>query len=334
MLEQMNMYGRDKIEQAIDRLQKFEPAEGYYMAFSGGKDSVTLKALADMAGVKYKAVYSVTSVDPPELVQFVKTFPDVSMEIPRDKNGNAVTMWNLIPKKSMPPTRIVRYCCVGLKEHMGFPGGVKLTGVRWDESPRRKNTRGGLEVAATEHGKHTIKDPDTIDAEEAAEIMEQYTKILLNPIIDWTDADVWQFIHENGVAYCSLYDEGFARLGCIGCPLAGPGQQEKEFERWPKYKENYMAAFSRMVENAKARAKAKGAPYIGYKDAEAVMNWWLKKDQQQGVTTWNGQSDEKTKSRRARKRGAYPARKRAKCWTKNWWDLRLFFRLKSPRRTW
>lgn len=79
MLDQLNMYGRTMVEQAIDRLQKFEPAEGYYMAFSGGKDSVTLKALADMAGVKYKAVYSVTSVDPPELVQFVKTFPDVSM---------------------------------------------------------------------------------------------------------------------------------------------------------------------------------------------------------------------------------------------------------------
>lgn len=144
------------VEQAIDRLRKFEPPDGYYMAFSGGKDSVTLKALADMAGVKYKAVYSVTSVDPPELVQFVKTFPDVSMEIPRDKDGKAVTMWNLIPTKTMPPTRIVRYCCDGLKEHMGLPGGVKLTGVRWDESTRRKNTRGGLETSERKSARRTL----------------------------------------------------------------------------------------------------------------------------------------------------------------------------------
>ena len=143
MLDQINIYGRNMVEQAIYRLKLFEQPDGYFLAFSGGKDSVTLKALADMAGVKYKAVYSVTSADPPELVQFVKTFPDVTMEIPRDKDGKAVTMWNLIPKKSMPPTMIVRYCCEHLKEHMGGgPDNVKLTGVRWQESVKRRKTRG------------------------------------------------------------------------------------------------------------------------------------------------------------------------------------------------
>lgn len=277
MLDQINIYGRNKIEQAIDRLKKFEPAGGYHMAFSGGKDSVTLKALADMAGVKYKAVYSVTSVDPPELVQFVKTFPDVSMEIPRDKDGKAVTMWNLIPKKSMPPTMIVRYCCAGLKEHMGEPGGVKLTGVRWDESVRRKKTRGGLEMAEKKSARRELYDPDTIHAEDVPALLQDKYETIVNPIIDWTDTEVWEFIKSHGVRYCELYDEGFKRLGCVGCPMAGPKGQERDFERWPKYKENYMAAFARMVENAKARAKQKGAPYIGQKDAEAVYNWWLKK---------------------------------------------------------
>lgn len=281
MLDQLNMYGRTMVEQAIDRLRKFEPPDGYYMAFSGGKDSVTLKALADMAGVKYKAVYSVTSVDPPELVQFVKTFPDVSMEIPRDKDGNAVTMWNLIPKHAMPPTRIIRYCCREFKENTGNGAGVKLTGVRWAESPRRKSTRGGLEIAQKKSDVRTreILDPDTIDAEDIKEITANNYEVIINPIIDWTDADVWQFIHENGVRYCSLYDEGYTRLGCIGCPMGGPKQMESQFERWPKYKENYMRTFARLVENNRAKAKAKGGGYIGYKDAEAVMNWWLKKDQ-------------------------------------------------------
>lgn len=278
MLEQLNMYGRTMVEQAIERLRKFEPPGGYYLAFSGGKDSVTLKALADMAGVKYKAVYSVTSVDPPELVQFVKTFPDVSMEIPRDKDGKAVTMWNLIPKKSMPPTRLVRYCCRFLKEHMGT-NGTKLTGVRWGESTRRKNTRAGFEIQTTTSGERELMDPDTVTPEEAAQKIISEHGTILNPIIDWTDADVWQFIHENGVRYCSLYDEGFTRLGCIGCPMGGPKQMESQFERWPKYKENYLRTFARLVENNKAKAKAKGGGYTGYKDAEAVMNWWLRKDQ-------------------------------------------------------
>lgn len=86
------------VEVAIERLKAFEPKEGYYLAFSGGKDSVTVKALADMAGVKYDAHYNVTSVDPPELVRFVQSFPDVKFDFPTDKNGRVITMWNLIPK--------------------------------------------------------------------------------------------------------------------------------------------------------------------------------------------------------------------------------------------
>ena len=112
MIHQLNMQGKDKVQVAIDRLKLFEPPEGYYLAFSGGKDSVVIKKLADLAGVKYDAHYRVTSVDPPELVQFIKNdHPDVIRERPLDKNGNQITMWNLIPKKRMPPTQLIRYCC-------------------------------------------------------------------------------------------------------------------------------------------------------------------------------------------------------------------------------
>ena len=101
-----------------------------------------------MAGVKYDAHYSISSVDPPELVRFIKdVHPDVIMEHARDKDGNIVTMWNLIPKKTMPPTRIVRYCCAYLKEN-GGKGRLKVTGVRWDESVRRKKSHS--EVTFTE----------------------------------------------------------------------------------------------------------------------------------------------------------------------------------------
>ena len=136
------MYGLDMIQVAIERLKAFEPPEGYYLAFSGGKDSVTIKALADLAGVKYDAHYNVTSVDPPELVRFVKTFPDVHFDFPVDKDGRVITMWNLIPRKGMPPTRKVRYCCASLKESQG-EGRFVVTGVRKDESVRRALTRGG-----------------------------------------------------------------------------------------------------------------------------------------------------------------------------------------------
>lgn len=143
---QLNIYGKTKVDIAIDRLKAFEPPEGYYLAFSGGKDSVVIKALADMAGVKYDAHYNITSVDPPELVQFIKReHPDVILDKPRDKDGNHVTMWNLIPMKQMPPTRIVRYCCQALKEEQSN-GRMTITGVRWAESPNRRNNQGEVTI--------------------------------------------------------------------------------------------------------------------------------------------------------------------------------------------
>lgn len=132
----------DKVKKSIERIKAFEPAEGYYLAFSGGKDSVVCKRLLDMAGVKYDSTYRVTSVDPPELVRFIKEqHPDVIREIPKYSDGKPITMWNLIPRKLMPPTRLVRYCCDKLKES-GGDGRMTITGVRWAESASRKENQG------------------------------------------------------------------------------------------------------------------------------------------------------------------------------------------------
>ena len=145
MIGQLNFFGKDKVQVAIERFKTFEPLEGYFLAFSGGKDSVVIKALADMAGVKYDAHYQLTSVDPPELVRFVKSFDDVIIDVPRDKDGERITMWNLIPRKMMPPTRLVRYCCQELKES-GGDGRFTVTGVRWAESSNRKNNQGEVTI--------------------------------------------------------------------------------------------------------------------------------------------------------------------------------------------
>lgn len=146
MIGQLNIYGKDKVEVAIDRLKTFEPPEGYYLAFSGGKDSVVIKALADMAGVKYDAHYINTSVEHPELIYFVREYyPDVKIEAPKDKDGNRITMWNLIPKTKLPPTRVQRYCCSKLKEE-NSNGRMTITGVRWAESHNRRKNQGEVTV--------------------------------------------------------------------------------------------------------------------------------------------------------------------------------------------
>lgn len=156
MIHQLNIYGKDKVETAIERLQDYAKIferqakeEGFFVAFSGGKDSVVIKKLCDLAGVKYDAHYSVTTVDPPELVRFIKReHPDVIFErhyYEKDgycvKAGQPISMLNLIPEKLMPPTRIARYCCQYLKESSG-DGRLTVTGVRWAESANRRNNQG------------------------------------------------------------------------------------------------------------------------------------------------------------------------------------------------
>ena len=141
----------EKERSAIEFLKAMERPEGYYLAFSGGKDSCIIKHLADKAGVKYKAVYRVTSVDPPELVRFIKEkHPDVIREIPHDKEGKPITMWSLIRKKHMLPTRIARFCCADLKE-TGGDGMMTITGVRWAESSNRKNNQGKVTITEKKH---------------------------------------------------------------------------------------------------------------------------------------------------------------------------------------
>lgn len=265
MIDQLNIYGMTKLEVSIERIKQIEPRGGsWYLAFSGGKDSCVIKALCDMAGVKYDAHYRVTSVDPPELVRFIREkHQDVEFEFPRYSDGTVVTMWNLIAKDTMPPTQLARYCCRYLKEEGGADRD-KITGVRWAESNRRRR-RSGLEIQ--QKGRENEKlDPDNMDDDMVRYCM-QSKGFILNPIIDWTDDEVWEFIHRYNVPYCELYDQGFKRLGCIGCPMST--QARKELEMYPKYKQAYIRAFSRMLKNPVKRN------YTKWQTGEEVYSWWL-----------------------------------------------------------
>lgn len=257
----------DKVKIAIERLKAFEPPEGYWLAYSGGKDSTVCKALCDMAGVKYQAHYSVTSVDPPELVRFIKSQPDVSFDIPHDKDGKPISMWSQIVKYKMPPTRIIRYCCKDLKESSG-KGKVTVTGVRWEESVKRKNNQGLITIA----GKNgAVLNYDDNQARRMVEQCYRTKKTLINPIIDWTDDEVWEFIKGYGIPYCRLYDCGYKRLGCIGCPMSNKAADE--LAAYPKYRENYIRAFEKMLIAREQDRKNNKA----WKTGEEVMEWWLGK---------------------------------------------------------
>jgi len=266
----------DKVQVAINRLKAFEPKEGYWLAFSGGKDSVVVKKLAEMSGVKFESHYSVTSVDPPKLVRFVKSLPDVSFDIPRDKTGGAINMWNLIASQSMPPTRLARYCCQKLKESNGA-GMVTITGVRWAESVRRKTNNNLVNVSHYDKSKRLVFNNDNDEAKRMVEQCFRTRKTLVNPIIDWSDEDVWEFIHKYNVPYCELYDEGYKRLGCIGCPMSY--YQKEELEKYPKIKQAYIRAFDKMLKNMEMRnidtTWKTGNIDTTWKTGKEVYDWWV-----------------------------------------------------------
>ena len=266
MLLENTLFGEEnKIEKAIDRLKfAYEMSEkqglgALYVAFSGGKDSVCIAELCRLAGVPYDLYYNITGIDPPEVIKFMKeNYPNLIF------NKYDKPIAQLIIEKHMPPTRIIRFCCSELKER-GGKGRMCVTGVRWAESTRRKNNRKPFERFDKEKMLFN-------DNEEERELFEQCKlkgKFVVNPIIDWTEDEVWEFIHKQKLPYCSLYDEGFKRIGCIGCPMAPVHQREKEFERWAGFKRAYIAVFEVML------AKMPNKEKCTWKTGEEVFNWWL-----------------------------------------------------------
>lgn len=277
----------DKEHTAIARLKEAaRTSEQYYrkpliVTTSGGKDSSVCMELARRAGIEFELMHNHTTADAPETVRFLRAefkrledagFPSerITVTYPVYK-GQRTSMWSLIPQKLVPPTRIVRYCCDVLKEQGGRNRYI-TTGVRWDESVRRKKNRGIYEASTKNAEKKVILNNDNDDKRRLFETCMKQRKAVCNPIVDWTDRDVWDFLEDAKVPVNPLYSCGFNRVGCIGCPLASKARY-KEFAHWPGYKKLYVLAFDRMLEERKRRGKTKGT--VLWNSAEDVFHWWM-----------------------------------------------------------
>ena len=233
-LRELTLEGEvDRVAVAIKRLRTFEPKEGYWLGYSCGKDSIVIRQLAIESGVKFEAHFSVCGgVDPPEIIRFARTVPGLHIDMPPQ------SMWALIRKNKMLPTRLARYCCRELKER-GGEGRLVVTGVRWEESNQRKGRR------------------------MVEQCLKGKAKTFLHPIIDWSSDEVWEYIRERNLPYPSLYDEGRKRVGCVLCPFHRPGG-EADAARWPG-----------IAKQLRRLANEVWKPGGNFASGDEYFDWWV-----------------------------------------------------------
>lgn len=197
----------DLVRESIHFMREHEPAGGYFLGFSGGKDSIVTLELAKMAGVQFIAGYNSTGIDHPEVVRMIRReYPEVRIIHPKR------SFWSVLKTKT-PPRRNIRWCCHLLKETSEDMGlNIRIMGIRAEESAARAK----LGAISKHKGKITVK-----------------------PIFHWPEWAVWEFIHQHRLPYPSLYDEGFSRVGCVVCPyISGTTKgarkaREMSRERYP-----------------------------------------------------------------------------------------------------
>lgn len=262
-----NLY--NKIEKSIAFIQRGErlalslnPSNGYFVGFSGGKDSQVLLDLVQRAGVKYRAVYSVTTIDPPDNVYFIRHhYPEVIFE------HHHPNFYHLVAKKGLP-TICRRWCCDEFKEG-GGAGHVVLTGVRREESKKREKYH-PVKVISERKEHQNRTEPYTIEGIETAhhQCIKGKDKIMLYPLLDWTSTDIWVYIARNHIPVNPCYETS-GRVGCMFCPFASRQQIEHYEETQPK-------AFSLLLDNLTKYLTNSlgGRDRYHLADVKEYWEWW------------------------------------------------------------
>ena len=282
----------EKDQKAIERIKMASEMSLHHYGkplvctYSGGKDSDVMLELFKRSGIPFEVYNSHTTADAPQTVYHNReVFRELELQGIKctidyhvNPDGSRTTMWNLIPQKLMPPTRLMRYCCSELKE-TGCANRMIATGVRWDESTNRKS-RESFEVLS-KNKKNQVKVSDEkmllSDCDETRKLFERCqmkAKTVVNPIIDWNTSDIWDFINSEKIITNCMYEQmGYERVGCIACPMAKKKKRREEFADFPQYKQIYIHAFDRMIEERKKRGKT-----VDWACGEEVFLWWMEDD--------------------------------------------------------
>ena len=241
--------------------------------YSGGKDSDTILQLAKESGVPFRVTHNLTTADPPDNVYYIRrVFARLREEgIDCRINVPKRSLWRIMRETLVVPSRVMRVCCSELKERRMPDAPYIVTGVRWAESAGRR-AKSGIAMVYTASApppsspRYTAGEQAaaaagllTTDDASSRRLFEQCAMRgvrVLNPIIDWSDDDVRSYLRSRGIEGNPLYKEGWTRIGCVGCPLAGRRAREIAFARYPKLYKAWADAIAYVI----ARRKEMGDP--------------------------------------------------------------------------
>ena len=260
---------QDKVKSSLQMIQRAERLalslnpSGFWVAFSGGKDSQVLLELCKMAEVQFHAYYNVTSNDPPENVYFIRHYyPEVTFVHPK------VNFFHLIEKKGLPTLKH-RFCCEQLKERSGA-GYVVVTGVRREESLKRAGYN-SVDVISRRK-EHQGRNDYSIESIEVANhvCIKGKDKVMLRPILEWSECDVWEFLRLRGLPINPCYAK-FQRVGCMFCPFAKRSQIEFFEQEYPKFRQLFVDSLQRFLDRRAERLPNATDSLCG---AEQFYDWW------------------------------------------------------------
>ena len=266
---------RKKINNAIVLLQKYEKlalqlnSDGFFLAFSGGKDSQLLYLIAELSGVKFKAYYSNTTNDAVENVRFIREkYPNVTFLIPKEN------FYKLVAKKGLPTTK-KRYCCAILKEQAGA-GYAVLTGERKEESAKRRKYTSVVIQSRNEKRAKIISENEIVKHE----CIKGRDKLRIRPILEFTENEVWEILKHYNIPKNPCYNTQ-SRIGCILCPFAPKKQIEDYLQRYPRIKRNILKSLQTFLDSKEGF----------FTDAEECFDWWLSK---KSVAEWKANKKQTT----------------------------------------
>lgn len=182
----------------------------FYVAFSGGKDSVVALDLVQRAlpHNEFKVLFGDTRMEFPDTYDVVR---QVEEQCRFDKidfltsksQASPMDTWSVFG----PPSQTMRWCCsvhkttpqiIALREYTKNPHfrGMAFTGIRGDESTSRS---------------------EYDDVSMGEKIRGQYS---CHPILEWNSAELFDYIYSQGLIINEAYKKGNSRAGCLVCPMA------------------------------------------------------------------------------------------------------------------